>query len=393
VNAIVFDGRALGLTVPERNRACGLRFEHDFADCVADERRDAASGSRGGLARATPNRAFAPARSLLGDIVMEYTTLGRTELRVSVAGLGCGGFSRLGLSAGKSEAHAIAIIHQAADLGVNLFDTAAAYGTEAVLGKAVKSLPRDRIVICTKAPFSARAGEVAPASIIANLDNSLRQLDTDYVDVYQLHGVPPAHYAHALEAIAPVLLREQEKGKFRHLGITETAPNDLQHDTLRRAAEDGVWDVVMVGFSMMHQNARDRVFPLTLRHRVGTLLMFAVRNIFSQPGRLGATMRELVAAGQVPQSLADKEDPLDFLLHEGGATSLQDAAYRFVRHEPGVDVVLFGTGSPEHLRTNIASILKPPLPEADRRQLTELFGHMVGVGLDAPTNMPRPPRT
>jgi len=158
---------------------------------------------------------------------VEYTTLGRTELRVSVAGLGCGGFSRLGLSAGKSEADAIAIIRQAADLGVNLFDTAAAYGTEAVLGKAVKSLPRDRIVICTKAPFSARAGEVDPASIIANLDNSLRQLETDYVDVYQLHGVPPANYAHTLEAIAPVLLREKEKGKFRHLGITETAPNDL----------------------------------------------------------------------------------------------------------------------------------------------------------------------
>jgi len=61
-----------------------------------------------------------------------------------------------------------------------------------------------------------------------------------------------------------------------------------------------------------------------------------------------------------------------------------DAAYRFVRHEPDVNVVLFGTGDPEHLRTNIASILKPPLPEADRRQLAELFGHLVGVGLDAP---------
>ena len=53
-------------------------------------------------------------------------------------------------------------------------------------------------------------------------------------------------------------------------------------------------------------------------------------------------------------------------------------------NEPGVDVVLFGTGSPEHLRTNIASILKPPLPEADRLQLTTLFGHLVGIGLDAP---------
>jgi L-galactose dehydrogenase len=112
--------------------------------------------------------------------------------------------------------------------------------------------------------------------------------------------------------------------------------------------------------------------------------MFAVRNIFSQPERLRATVHDLAAAGEVPQRLADSADPLGFLIHPAGASAIPDAAYRFVRHEPGVDVVLFGTGDPEHLRTNIASILKPPLPEADRAQLLALFGHLVGVGLDAP---------
>jgi L-galactose dehydrogenase len=71
-------------------------------------------------------------------------------------------------------------------------------------------------------------------------------------------------------------------------------------------------------------------------------------------------------------------------VHDGGAASVIDAAYRFVRHEPGVDVVLFGTGEATHLRSNIASLLKPPLPEADRARLASLFGHLVGVGLDAP---------
>ena len=112
--------------------------------------------------------------------------------------------------------------------------------------------------------------------------------------------------------------------------------------------------------------------------------MFAVRNIFSRRGQLAATMRELAAAGEVPQSLAETENPLGFLIHEGGAKSIIDAAYRFVRHEPGVDVVLFGTGDPEHLRTNLASLLAPPLPEADRARLASLFGHLVGAGLDAP---------
>ncbi|MBO0737054.1 MAG: aldo/keto reductase [Alphaproteobacteria bacterium] len=315
---------------------------------------------------------------------MDYVTLGRTGMRVSVAGLGCGGFSQLGLAQGKSEADAVAIVRQALELGVNFFDTAASYRTEEVLGKAIKSARREDVVIATKAPFSFSNPRSAPEGVVASLDESLRRLDTEYIDIYQLHGVPPEAYGHALNDLAPVLLRERDKGKFRHLGITETAPHDLEHHTVRRAAQDGVWDVVMVGFHMMHQNARHRVFPLTRANRVGTLLMFVVRNIFSQPERLRATMRDLVAAGSVPDRLGGSPDPLAFMIHEGGASTIPDAAYRFVRHEPGVDVVLFGTGSREHLRTNIASILKPPLPEEDRRQLAALFGHLVGVGLDAP---------
>jgi aryl-alcohol dehydrogenase-like predicted oxidoreductase len=322
---------------------------------------------------------------------MEYVTLGRTGLRVSVAGLGCGGFSQLGLARGKTEDDAIAIIRQSLDLGVNLFDTAAAYRTEAVLGKAIKSVRREDVVITTKAPFSFSNPQSTAKGIVASLDTSLRQLDTDYIDVYQLHGVPPNAYDHALNELAPVLLREKAKGKLSHVGITETAPHDPEHQVLHRAAQDGVWDVIMVGFHMMHQNARERVFPLTRANWVGTLLMFAVRNIFSRPERLRATIRDLVAAGELPEWLAKTSDPFGFLIHAGGASTIPDAAYRFVRHEPGVDVVLFGTGNPEHLRTNIASILKPPLPEPDRQQLATLFGDLVGVGLDAP-HLSRPRR-
>jgi hypothetical protein len=112
-----------------------------------------------------------------------------------------------------------------------------------------------------------------------------------------------------------------------------------------------------------------------------------VRSIFARSDRVAVAMRELAAAGQVPQWLAETPDPLGFLIHPGGASSLTDAAYRYVRHEPGVDVVLFGTGDQAHLRSNICSILRPPLPEADRKKLAELFGHLRGVGLVVP---PRP---
>jgi L-galactose dehydrogenase len=77
------------------------------------------------------------------------------------------------------------------------------------------------------------------------------------------------------------------------------------------------------------------------------------------------------------------DEPLAFLIHEGGASNVTEAAYRFVRHEPGVDVVLFGTGDAGHLRANIEFLLKPALPGADREKLATLFGHLVGVGMDA----------
>src|SRR5436853_7156763 len=148
---------------------------------------------------------------------MEYTTLGRTGLRVSVAGLGCGGFSRLGLGTGKDEAHAIGIIHAALDDGVNLFDTAAAYGTEPVLGKALRGVPREDVVICTKAPFGVSNPDSRPERAVASLDRSLKELGTDYIDVYQLHGIAPRAYAHAFAVPAPARLRETEQGKFRWL--------------------------------------------------------------------------------------------------------------------------------------------------------------------------------
>jgi aryl-alcohol dehydrogenase-like predicted oxidoreductase len=315
---------------------------------------------------------------------MEYVTLGRTGLTVSVAGLGCGGFSRLGLGTGKSRAEAVALVRQALDMGVNLLDTAAMYGTEEVVGEAIKAVPRESVVVATKAWVPHGGGRHA----VASLDASLRRLGTDYVDIFQLHGVAPEAYDEARDVIAPALLKERSKGKLRHLGVTETASDDPEHEMLQRAIEDEVWDVVMVAFHMMHQNARAKVFPQTIANRVGTLVMFAVRNIFSRPERLAAALRELTARRELPRWLADSRNPLGFLLHEAGASTITEAAYRFARHEPGVDVVLFGTGDPDHLRTNIASLLAPPLPLADRLTLTKLFGRLSGVGLDPPWSMP-----
>ena len=318
---------------------------------------------------------------------MIYRTFGRTGLKVSAAGLGGGGFSRLGLAKGRSEAEVVSLIHLALDLGVNIIDTAASYGTEPVIGRAIKLAPRDTLVITTKAsPAKYPSWElITPENVVASIDNSLRQLQTDYLDVLQLHAVAPHIYEHTRDVIYSAVLREKEKGKLRFIGITEAAAYDLEHKMYQRAlSEDDLWDTAMVAFNMMHQNVCTSVFPKTAEKKVGTLIMFAVRRIFAQPERLKEQLRALAADGLLPKWLGDLPDPLGFLVHEGGASSIIDAAYRFVRDEPGVDVVLFGTSDPHHLREDIASLTRPPLPAADREQIVTLFGHLVGVGIEAP---------
>ena len=117
---------------------------------------------------------------------MEYTTLGRTGLKVSVAGLGCGGASRLGQSGGASEAQSVALVRHAIDLGVNFFGTADAYGTEAIVGRALESLPRDAVVISTKSRIRRGGERVTGAAVVANLEASLGQLRTGAGDLHRL---------------------------------------------------------------------------------------------------------------------------------------------------------------------------------------------------------------
>jgi aryl-alcohol dehydrogenase-like predicted oxidoreductase len=316
---------------------------------------------------------------------MDYTNLGRTGLRVGVAGLGCGGSSRLGLGVGGDMAGAVKLVRRAIDLGVNFLDTANSYGTEEVLGRVLAEVPRDSVVISTK--FSAHKGKrlIPAAEVVAGLHESLRIMGCDCIDLFQLHGVSINSYDHAMRELWPALVRERDKGNVRHIGITETAPKDHEQVVLGRALDDDCWDVMMLAINLMNHNACAELLPRAMENNIGTLAMFVVRSLFSSPERLRTGMVKLADDGKIDRELAMRDGPLDFLIHEGGAHSVIDAAYRFVRHQPGIDVVLFGTGNPDHLAGNIASILAPPLPAEDVRKLRDLFGHLKGVGLDFPT--------
>ena len=314
---------------------------------------------------------------------MEYKKLGRTGLKVSVASLGCGGGSALGRSTNKSEEYSINIVKRALDLGVNFLDTANIYGTESIVGKAIKNRTRDQVIISTKHHVTLKEKQYSSNDIVAGLNNSLRVLDTDYVDIFHLHGVTPKCFDYAM-TLVPQLMREKEKGKFRFLGITESSPIDPEQISVSKALNTDYFDVIMFAFSIMNHNAKKIVFPRTISQNIGTMIMFAVRSLFSVPGRLQHDIKHLVKRNQLPDWFSREENPLAFILKDSGAKNVMDACYRYARHEKGVDTVLFGTGNINHLKENLESILAPKLSEESIKKINQYFGHLKGVGLDFP---------
>lgn len=303
---------------------------------------------------------------------MEQVILGRTGLRVSPIGLGGGGDSRLGSQSQPDSA--TNLVKLALDRGINLIDTAEAYGTEEVIGRALRGVDRSSVVLSTKkTTFSDQP--IDANAVTSSLEASLRRLGTDYVDIYHLHGVAPEDYAELRERIVPVLLKLRQQGKLRFLGITEKFLADPQHRMLEQALKDDVWDVVMVGFNLLNQSARERVFAQTRARNLGTLVMFAVRRALSRPQRLRELLSELSEQGHI--SGTDAAEGLSFLTEPGVAESLTEAAYRYCRHEPGAHVILSGTSSQAHLLENIASLSRPQLPSTARARLNRLF-----AGLD-----------
>jgi aryl-alcohol dehydrogenase-like predicted oxidoreductase len=308
---------------------------------------------------------------------MHYTTLGRTGLRVSVMGFGSGGPSRAGMRTGKSEAEQVAIIRQAIDAGVNFIDTAEAYETEGVVGQAIKGLDRSTVIISTKK--RTWGGAVTPQQLEEGLHESLKRLQTDYVDIYHLHAVQPDNYEALTAALVPTLEKLRDQGKIRFLGVTEQGNNDAGHAMLQRALQDDVWDVMMVMFNILNQSARERVLAKAQEKNIGILDMFAVRRALSRPERLREVVQDLIAKGQIDPNEIDVDDPLGFVTQDSDATSITDAAYRFCRDEPGVHVVLSGTGDPAHLRENLASFERPPLPNTTVQRLRHIFRNVDSV--------------
>ncbi len=309
---------------------------------------------------------------------MEYRTLGRTGLNVSVMGIGAGGPSRLGQRDNiNTEAESVDILLQGFDAGVNFVDTAEGYGTEEIVGKAIVQRDRSSLVISTKK--STRKEKFNPAGTVKSLEDSLRRLQTDYVDVYHIHGLRADDYDYCVHEIVPVLEKMRDQGKIRFIGVTEAYNSDLNHDMLQRALQDDIWDVLMVGFNFLNQNARDTVLVPAMKKNLGILIMFAVRRALSRPENLRKTVQMLIEQGEIDPVDIDSDRPLMDLIDKGYGMSIPDIAYRFCREEAGTHVILSGTSKPTHLQDNLASFDRELLSDIAIERLKHIFRNVKSV--------------
>jgi aryl-alcohol dehydrogenase-like predicted oxidoreductase len=317
---------------------------------------------------------------------MEYRIIGNTELCVSVLGMGC---SRLGRSVFEdNRKQSRVLLDTAFDAGINFFDTAPGYAygdSERILGDVFASR-RDRVVIATKGgcrysssaryaryllpvigPFrgilsrkrsqlkrrSRKRQDFSPRFLRENLEQSLRRMRTDYVDLYQLHSPP----AGAIESDVVVRFLEDSirDGKVRYGAASVTTVAEAQLCLL-----NPVYASLQIGFNLAEQAPATEVFPIARTRGVGVVVkMPLARGLLTDKYRL--------MTGPSPErydrDLQDRRRrALDFLV-TGSRLPVEVASLRFILDHQDVASVLIGTTSTDHLRNNLQAVEAGPLSE------------------------------
>lgn len=204
---------------------------------------------------------------------MKYRRLGKTELKVSVIGIGTWQFGgEWGMSFAQKEADAI--LGQAKELGINLIDTAECYGdhlSESLIGGYLAGDRRDDWVVATKfghhfTGFREREQLWSADAVVAQLEASLRALRTDYIDLYQFHSGTDEMFDN--DELWTRLDKQVQAGKIRHLGISIGSNRNI-HQTA--AATRVGAKAIQVVYNRLDQAPEEAVFPSCVEQDLGVL--------------------------------------------------------------------------------------------------------------------------
>lgn len=284
---------------------------------------------------------------------MHYRTLGRTGLSISALALGT---VELGIAYGiplpgeegrPSDADGIRILHAALDGGINYIDTARAYGeSERVIGLALADR-RDAAVLATKARTQSPdgvtfSGPALRTAMLADLDESLRQLKTDRVDIWQIHNVDAALLAQA-DLVADVFAEARQAGKVRWTG------GSFYGAALPQAAlESDIFDVMQVTYSVLDQRLADRFLPAAQARGVGVVVRSVLlKGVLTERGdHLPDRLEALRARSrQFRRIVAEEID---------GASPAQ-AALAFALAHPAIHAALVGVRSLAEVEAALAA--------------------------------------
>jgi aryl-alcohol dehydrogenase-like predicted oxidoreductase len=288
---------------------------------------------------------------------METRTIG--SLTVSVVGLGCNNF---GMRMDEKEADTV--VGAALDAGITLFDTADLYGgakSEAYLGAALRSR-RDQVAVATKfgGPYEDHEGGAKPAYLRRALEDSLRRLGTDHIDLYQLHMPDPTTpIADTLGELGALVA----EGKVRELGCSNFTGAMLEEAA--GAVADGAPRFVSVQnqYNLLHREPEDDVLAFCERTQTAFLPFFPLASgLLSGKYRAGEAAPQgtrLAAWGErgareLSEERLAKVAALDALANDQGHTVL-DLAFAWLLSHPAVASVIAGASTTAQLTANVAA--------------------------------------